>query len=73
MTRGAVREYAKAVRDQAVTNNTQDAQQPPPSPTNLTATVNADGSITLTWDAPDDDPVTGYQILRRVRNTTSTL
>ena len=40
-------------------------QEPPPSPRNLTAEVNDDGSITLTWDAPDDDSVTGYQILRR--------
>ena len=37
----------------------------PPAPTNLSAVVNGDGSITLTWDAPDDDTVTGYQILRR--------
>ena len=27
---------------------------------------NADGSVTLTWDAPDDDSVTGYRILRRI-------
>ena len=26
---------------------------------------NADGSVTLTWDAPGEDSVTGYQILRR--------
>ena len=26
---------------------------------------NADGSVTLTWAAPDDDSVTGYQILWR--------
>ena len=26
---------------------------------------NAGGSVTLTWDAPGDDSVTGYQILRR--------
>ena len=39
--------------------------EPPPAPTNLTATVNADGSVTLSWDAPEDDSVTGYQILRR--------
>ena len=39
--------------------------EPPPPPTNLTATVNADGSVTLSWDAPDDDSVTGYQVLRR--------
>ena len=39
--------------------------EPPPAPTNLTAVVNADGSVTLTWEAPDDDSVTGYLILRR--------
>ena len=38
---------------------------PPPAPTNLTATVNGDGSVTLSWEAPDDDSITGYQILRR--------
>ena len=39
--------------------------EPPPAPTGLTATRNADGSITLTWTAPDDASVTGYQMLRR--------
>ena len=39
--------------------------EPPPAPTNLTAVLNGDGSVTLTWEAPDDDSVTGYQILRR--------
>ena len=39
--------------------------EPPSKPTNLTARVNTDGSITLTREAPDDDSVTGYQILRR--------
>ena len=39
--------------------------EPPPAPTNLTAVVNADGSVTLTWEAPDDDSITGYLILRR--------
>ena len=39
--------------------------EPPPAPTNLTAVLNADGSVTLSWEAPDDDSVTGYQILRR--------
>ena len=39
--------------------------EPPLAPQNLTATENEDGSITLTWDAPDDDSITGYQILRR--------
>ena len=39
--------------------------EPPPAPTNLTAVVNGDGSVTLSWDTPDDDSVAGYQILRR--------
>ena len=43
----------------------EESQEPPPAPTNLTATVNADGSVTLNWEAPDDDSVTGYLILRR--------
>ena len=37
----------------------------PPAPQDLTAVVNQDGSITLTWTAPDDDSITGYQVLRR--------
>ena len=38
--------------------------EPPPAPQNLTATLGP-GSVTLTWDPPDDSTVTGYQILRR--------
>ena len=38
---------------------------PPSAPTGLTATVNADNTITLTWDDPGDSTITGYQILRR--------
>ena len=38
---------------------------PPAAPTSLTAVVNDDGTVTLSWDVPDDDSVTGYQILRR--------
>ena len=26
--------------------------------------MNDDGSVTLSWEAPDDDSITGYQILR---------
>lgn len=37
----------------------------PPAPTDVTATLNADRSITLRWSAPDDDSVTSYQVLRR--------
>ena len=38
---------------------------PPPAPTDLTGSVNSDGHIVLSWTAPDDDSVTGYQVLRR--------
>ena len=43
----------------------QTPQSPPAKPTGLTATVNADGHIVLSWTAPNDDSITGYQILRR--------
>ena len=43
----------------------QTPQSPPPAPMDLTATVNADGHIVLSWNAPGDDSITGYQILRR--------
>ena len=48
-----------------VTPQAPQSQQAPPAPTNLTATVNDDGHVVLTWTAPDDDSVTGYVILRR--------
>ena len=44
---------------------TAEPTEPPAAPTNLTAVVNDDGTVTLRWDAPDDDSVAGYQILRR--------
>ena len=44
----------------------QTPQSPPPAPTGLTATVNADGHIVLSWTAPNDDSITGYQVLRRL-------
>ena len=37
-----------------------DVDTAPAAPQNLSATGNEDGSITLTWDAPDDDSVAGY-------------
>ncbi len=40
-------------------------QKPPPAPRNLTGVANDDGSVTLSWDAPGDDSVTGYRILIR--------
>ena len=44
----------------------QTPESPPAKPTGLTATVNADGHIVLSWTAPNDDSITGYQILRRL-------
>ena len=38
--------------------------EPPASPTGLAAEVSHD-SVTLTWDDPGDDSITGYVILRR--------
>ena len=43
----------------------QGPTEPPPAPTGLTGTINDDGTITLSWTAPEDDSVTGYQVLRR--------
>ena len=41
------------------TSREEQAPSPPPAP------ANQDGTIALTWDAPKDDSVIGYQILRR--------
>ena len=43
----------------------QQQADPPPAPTGLTGTINDDGTITLSWTAPEDNSVTGYQVLRR--------
>ena len=40
--------------------------EPPAKPTGLSATASHD-SVTLTWNDPGDDSITGYVILRRVR------
>ena len=39
--------------------------EPPGRPLKLKGVANADGTVTLRWEAPDDDTVTGYQILRK--------
>ena len=39
--------------------------EPPDQPTGLEATATHD-SVTLTWDDPGDDSITGYVILRRI-------
>ena len=40
--------------------------EPPAKPRGLSATASHD-SVTLTWNDPGDDSITGYVILRRVR------
>ncbi len=40
-------------------------ERAPPAPFNLRAKANGDGSVTVSWNAPDDDSITGYQVLRR--------
>ena len=40
----------------------------PAAPTGLTATPVAHDSVTLSWDDPGDDSITGYQVLRRSRD-----
>ena len=40
--------------------------EPPAKPTGLSATATHD-SVTLTWNDPGDDSITGYVVLRRVR------
>ena len=64
---------APAFLDLPVTNNapstagllTREVVENPPAPKNLTATVNADGSVTLNWEAPDDDSITEYRVSRQ--------
>ena len=43
----------------------EQAAEPPDKPTGLEATATHD-SVTLTWDDPQDDSITGYVILRRI-------
>ena len=61
-----------AGNDETLTSAATDAvaaaepSEPPAKPTGLSATASHD-SVTLTWDDPGDDSITGYVILRRVR------
>ncbi len=49
---------------------TLDAPAPavPAAPTGLAASSLAHDSVTLTWDDPGDDSITGYEVLRRSRD-----
>ena len=61
-----------AGHDETLTSGATDAAtaaqptEPPARPAGLSATASHD-SVTLTWDDPGDDSITGYVILRRVR------
>ena len=44
----------------------EEAEEPPAKPTGLSATATHD-QVVLAWDAPQDDNITGYVILRRNR------
>ena len=48
--------------------DTPAAPVPPAAPTGLTAGSVTHESVTLTWDDPDDDSITGYRVLRRERS-----
>ena len=45
---------------------TAEPSEPPAKPRGLEATTATHDSVTLTWDDPGDDSITGYVILRRV-------
>ena len=45
---------------------TAESSEPPDKPKGLDATA-THGSVTLTWNDPEDESITGYVILRRVR------
>ncbi len=51
----------------AATDPVEAAPEPPAKPTGLSATVVSHDAVTLTWDDPQDDAITGYVILRRDR------
>ena len=61
-----------AGNDESMTSAATDAvataepSEPPDKPKGLDATATHD-SVTLTWDDPQDESITGYVILRRVR------
>ena len=47
--------------------DTVEAPQPPAKPTGLSAAAVSHDAVTLAWDDPRDDAITGYVILRRDR------
>ena len=61
----AINEHGVSERSRWVHIDTP-APPVPDQPTGLEATV-SNGQVVLTWDDPDDESITGYVILRRVR------
>ena len=57
-------ETLTSVSTAAVAAEEPPAQEPPAQPTGLTGTVSHD-AVSLSWDDPGDESVTGYQVLRR--------
>ena len=45
----------------------QSGDEPPARPTGLEASEAAGGGVDLAWDDPEDDSITGYEVLRRDR------
>ena len=61
----AINQYGTSERSRWVHIDTP-APPVPDQPTGLEAT-SSHGQVVLTWDDPEDDSITGYVILRRVR------
>ena len=62
--RGTAGRVEYSFRGQDVSNETPEPLVPE-APQGLTATAFEDGTISLDWDDPGDQTITGYQILRR--------
>ena len=62
----AINEHGVSERSLWFHIDTPAAPERPDKPTGLSATASHD-QVVLTWDDPDDDTITGYVILRRVR------
>ena len=60
------KEGRKARPDNAPAPAAVEPPEPPATPTGLSRSVSHD-AVTLTWDDPEDDSITGYVILRRDR------
>ena len=64
----AVNPHGESNRSYFTRADTPAAPVPPSAPTGLTTSGVTHESVTLTWDDPDDDSITGYRILRRERD-----